>query len=570
MQIGIKLVVLLLVVLGPTAAYATECVEPFPKVTELTSGSAANIVLRTARLYRDQGGISTYDAILRADREGKFRWHCRPDLAPPDGDDALWVRVDLRRAAGAPSDWVFTFASTQIDEARLYQPQSGGLFTLKRTGRAVPRETRDLLSRWPAINLSLAENTTSAIYVRLSGITAPFMSVELVPADRFADRGAIDLLTLAAVLGFMIAMLAYNIVIYVRSRLHQCLYYFLYLGFMVLHIVWYDGLVYRFSDIRMTAYLNDALAQFSGVAAGACILMFGRYLLRLPTLAPRMDAVILLSTALLGLVVVLELVGLLPFALVSSLLPLAGGALMTGCACWFAFRGSRPAIYFTLSFVALLTGVALDMLGYFYPIALGTEPSLWTALIGVQQNWSFHIGICAEALLISFAITYFIRDMQTDVVQARAEADQTRQETMAARQEFTEKYTDLAQRVGIVNADDPARETASSSDDTFHADAVRAVQDNLGDETFDVTKLAASLAVSERTLRRRMRDVADMSPVEFLRRQRLEKAREFLQNGSYQTVAEAARAVGINSPGYFSRVYKEAFGQSPRDALKSR
>lgn len=241
---------------------------------------------------------------------------------------------------------------------------------------------------------------------------------------------------------------------------------------------------------------------------------------------------------------------------------------MCGCSVRFALKGSRPAIYFTLSFVALLAGAALDTLGYFYPVALVAEPSIWSALIGVQQNWSFHIGICAEALLISFAITYFIRDMQEEVRDARAEADRTRQETVAARQEFTEKYTDLAQRVGIRTADGDAAAENSSANDVFRDQVTDMVRHNLADEAFDVAKLAESLAMSERTLRRRLRELTGLSPVEFMRRQRLERARDYLENGSYQTVAEVARAVGIASPGYFSRVYREAFGQSPRDALK--
>lgn len=287
--------------LFPDVLSATECTEPVSEFVDLSSDNTPNVVLRTLAVFEDPDGTASYESILRADRDGKFRWHCRADLEPGPKGSALWVRLNIRLAQDAPADWVFTFGSSQIDEARLYQSQPGGLFSLKRTGRAVPRDTRDMVSRWPAIGLALQDKATTTIFVRLSGVTAPFTSLELVPAIRYADREAVDLLTLAAVLGFMIAMLAYNIVIYIRSRLHQCLYYFLYIGFIILHVVIYDGLLFRFSDLRLTGSLSDGLAQFSGLAAAICILMFGRALLRLRTLAPRMDGLVLISIWLVGI-----------------------------------------------------------------------------------------------------------------------------------------------------------------------------------------------------------------------------------------------------------------------------
>lgn len=108
-----------------------------------------------------------------------------------------------------------------------------------------------------------------------------------------------------------------------------------------------------------------------------------------------------------------------------------------------------------------------------------------------------------------------------------------------------------------------------SSDDAFLEKAVGVVHEYLADEAFDVTRLADELAVSERSLRRRLNQATGLSPVEFIRRERLEQGRYFLQTGSYRTVAEVARAVGIASPGYFSRLYREAFGHPPSEARKA-
>jgi AraC-like DNA-binding protein len=561
------LVVLIGVVLSSGPVGAQTC--PQPEAISLQTPNASYDIGRQAKILYDPTGNLSYAQILSAQTAGKFASHCTGDFSPPQGSSVLWVRFDVARITGATDVWVVVFRNPEIDEVRFYRPSAGGLFALQRTGRAVPSSARDIVSRLPAVSLNLESEEPSAVYMRISGVSSAFLSIELVSAKEFADREGIDLLTLAAILGFMIAMLAYNLIIYFRSRLHQCLYYFLYLGGMIVNVAIYDGLVYRFADLPLSGQFADNLAQAFLIAASISLLLFGRSLLRLPETAPRMNLITLWAGGTMAVVMVLELVGVLPSWTASTIIAMSAGAAMCGFAIFFAVKGYRPAVYFSLSFLALMVGAALEAVAFYLPAVSGGSRAL-AVFIGVQQNWSFHIGICAEAVLISFAITYFIRDMQAEVVEARAEADQTRVETVAARQEFSDKYTDLAKRVGILSDDgDGAGDDAPSQDTEFYDNAVRVIQAKMADETFDIATLADALAVSERTLRRRVREAADMSPVELLRRERLAQGRRHLENRTYQTVAEVALAVGIASPGYFARHYKGMFGHSPREALKN-
>lgn len=562
---GLFAVVLMLVVLWSTAPHAQACPRTAAPVLELTTTHHQIQVAGSATVYTDPGGDAGYDDVAAAYQQGRFKQHCAADLEPPDASAALWLKFDISRPRDGVKNWILTFGQPQIDEARLYLPQPGGLYILKRTGRAVSASARDTISRWPAIGIELPGKDTVPVFLRLAGVTAPYLSVQLVPERQFTDGESRDLLALAAVLGFMVAMLAYNLVIYIRSRLHQCLFYFLYLGFMIVHIVIYDGLASRFSGLVVSGTLADDLAQAFVIAAAVSLLLFGRLLLDLPRTFPRCDKAILVLAAGITLALALEISHVTPIWLATSVLSLAAGSLMCGLAVARALRGHRPAIYFSLSFLALLLGVALDSIGFFFPVAVSPEPSFWHALIGVQQNWSFHIGICAEAVLISFAITYFIRDMQQEVVAVRTDSD-------TARQEYQENIAALAHRVGV--RERVAEKTADMlapkpSDEAFLEDAVRIVRENLTEADFDIVRLARELAISERGLRRRIGQVTGLSPVEFVRRERMEQARQYLETGAYKTIAEVARAVGIASPGYFSRVYRDAFGHPPKDALKN-
>ncbi|MCB0619258.1 MAG: helix-turn-helix transcriptional regulator, partial [Saprospiraceae bacterium] len=86
-------------------------------------------------------------------------------------------------------------------------------------------------------------------------------------------------------------------------------------------------------------------------------------------------------------------------------------------------------------------------------------------------------------------------------------------------------------------------------------------------EQFSVSELAYRLAMSERHLQRRIRELTGLSPVMYIRQVRLQKARVLLETREYQTVAEVSFAVGFATPAYFSKLYKDAFGKSPSDYL---
>ena len=102
------------------------------------------------------------------------------------------------------------------------------------------------------------------------------------------------------------------------------------------------------------------------------------------------------------------------------------------------------------------------------------------------------------------------------------------------------------------------------ADAAFLVQAREIIDARLDDDALSVQALARALAMSPRTLQRRLQDVCGQSPQDFLRQHRLQRARELLQSGRYTTVSEVAHAVGM-SRSAFSRAYREWFGRSPSE-----
>lgn len=83
----------------------------------------------------------------------------------------------------------------------------------------------------------------------------------------------------------------------------------------------------------------------------------------------------------------------------------------------------------------------------------------------------------------------------------------------------------------------------------------------------DNKKIAEELQISERQLFRKVKKITDLTPQKYLKRKRLKRAKNFLENGKYRTVKETAQAVGYMKSNYFSVQFKKQFGKKPLEIL---
>ncbi len=64
---------------------------------------------------------------------------------------------------------------------------------------------------------------------------------------------------------------------------------------------------------------------------------------------------------------------------------------------------------------------------------------------------------------------------------------------------------------------------------------------------------------------RKIKALTNYSPVELIRRLRLKKARTLLTS-TEKSVSEIAYEIGFSTPAYFSKCYREAYGETPTEA----
>lgn len=106
--------------------------------------------------------------------------------------------------------------------------------------------------------------------------------------------------------------------------------------------------------------------------------------------------------------------------------------------------------------------------------------------------------------------------------------------------------------------------THSKADEDFLQKLIAIIHDNLDEPDLNIDMLAAETAVSRSTLYRKVKNVSELSPNDFIMLIRLKKAAELIKEKQYQ-ISEIAYMVGFSSPNYFSKCFYRQFGVSPKD-----
>ncbi|WP_294633795.1 substrate-binding domain-containing protein [uncultured Bacteroides sp.] len=113
------------------------------------------------------------------------------------------------------------------------------------------------------------------------------------------------------------------------------------------------------------------------------------------------------------------------------------------------------------------------------------------------------------------------------------------------------------------------KEVISDMDKDFVYRFRTLVEEKMKDAELNVEDLGRDMGMSRVQLYRKLKSLTNYSPNELLRQIRLKKAASLLASAD-MTVAEIAYEVGFSSPSYFTKCYKEQFGESPTEFLKRR
>lgn len=104
-------------------------------------------------------------------------------------------------------------------------------------------------------------------------------------------------------------------------------------------------------------------------------------------------------------------------------------------------------------------------------------------------------------------------------------------------------------------------------DEILLGNILKAVEDNLSEAEFDVQHLAEKVNMSRSTLTRKLKAITGLTPLEYIRRVKMQHACRMLKD-PHTTVNEVALALGYYNRKYFTSCFKEEYGMTPSEFQK--
>lgn len=106
-----------------------------------------------------------------------------------------------------------------------------------------------------------------------------------------------------------------------------------------------------------------------------------------------------------------------------------------------------------------------------------------------------------------------------------------------------------------------------TSKNEFINNATKFVIENIDNSDYTINELANDLCISRSQLHRKISSLTGFSSTNFMKMIRLEKAKDLLESSS-GNVTEIAYSCGFNSQSYFTKSFKEYFGESPSSFIE--
>lgn len=115
----------------------------------------------------------------------------------------------------------------------------------------------------------------------------------------------------------------------------------------------------------------------------------------------------------------------------------------------------------------------------------------------------------------------------------------------------------------------PEPPVLTSKDEVFLKDLIQVVESKMDDPDFNIDTVAETMAISRTNFYKKFKSLTTLTPMEFVRDMRLQRAKQYLDAGGHN-ISEIAYLTGFSNPKYFSTCFKEKYHVSPSDYMKAK
>lgn len=105
-------------------------------------------------------------------------------------------------------------------------------------------------------------------------------------------------------------------------------------------------------------------------------------------------------------------------------------------------------------------------------------------------------------------------------------------------------------------------------DNEFYNRFLELLNEGMGNPELNVDMIASQMGLERSQFYRKIKSLTNYAPVELIRRLRLQRGRELLIT-TEKTISEIAYEIGFSTPAYFTKCYRDAYGETPSQVRNS-
>ncbi len=362
--------------------------------------------LSTAFLQEAAGRLELPE-VMAAYQAGQFTPGKSPVLNFGIGAKPVWIHLAVDNPTAQPLDRRLSIENAWLDSIDAYFVRHGATVSAYHVGDRQVFAQRPLWGRYFAFDEAFAPGTTD-VFIRVETPDPMVVPVYLLSRETFRVRETQQELSYGIVYGFLLALMAYNTILYASLRSARYLSYALYLGMFITMNVSYTGhgFAWLWPDSVNWQQWSNPILMFLYAASG---LFFANRFLGLRTFFPPLHKAVAGYCAVFGvLLAVAILAGSQKQALlVSFSFVFLFTGIMLGLGIIAVRAGQKPATYFLIAAVAAMAGAVLTTL------------STWGFI--PHNSWTFRAvegGMLADATLLALALAYQFRVGQEERLRA--------------------------------------------------------------------------------------------------------------------------------------------------------
>lgn len=349
------------------------------------------------------------DEAMAAYRNGEFLDWRRPSLNFGIGANPVWIRFAVDNAGTEPLTRRVSVQTAWLDQIDFYVIEDSTIRTVQRRGDALPRSTLSAPTGGYTFD-HLFPPGTSAVYLRVATPDPMVIPIRIeAPAAATARVTWVEY-SYGILYGFLLALAAYNAMLYAGLREPPYLLYALYLtAFLMMNLSYSGhGMAGLWSSGTAWAQWSNPVLMIAYASSG---LVFALTFLDTRRHFPRMHRAVVGFIAV-GVMLLTVLIAM-DWQAWALLLTFGFGGLfaviMVALGMISLRAGLGSAQYFLAASVCAMTGVVL------------TELSVWGVI--PFTDWAYRaveIGMLLDATLLALALTYQFRVARTERAEAEA------------------------------------------------------------------------------------------------------------------------------------------------------